>query len=156
MRRIAAISLFAVSALLLASCNKPAEEAPGGTDAPPPADAPAPAPDPAAPFKVDFSASGTEPFWRVDIKGTDITLSGPAAETVSTPAASDASLEVADGAATWTGQAGTTSVTVKVTPGECSDGMSDLKYPYTAVVVWGGTEFKGCGFPTAEQPREGQ
>lgn len=157
MRRIAAISLFAVSALLLASCSKPAEEAPGGADAPPPADAPAPAPDPAAPFKVDFSASGTEPFWRVDIKGTDVTLSGPATETVAPPhTATNAGLAATEGAATWTAQAGTTPVVVKVTKGDCSDGMSDLTYPYAAEVTWGAQTLKGCAFPTAEQPHEGQ
>lgn len=157
MRRIAALSLLAVSALALAACG---QEAPGGADAPPPADAPAtppPAADPAAPFRIDFSASGTEPFWRVDIKGTDITLSGPITEMVAAPhVAANAGLAATDGAATWTAQAGATPVVVKVTKGDCSDGMSDLTYPYSAEVAWGGTTLKGCGFPTAEQPREGQ
>ena len=163
MRRIAAPSslvkaVLAASALALVACGKSGEEAPGGYDASPPADAPAPpAADPAAPFKVDFSASGTEPFWRVDIRGTDVTLSGPITETVPAPhVAANAGLAAADGAATWTAQAGTTPVVVKVTKGECSDGMSDLKYPYVAEVAWGGQTLKGCGFPTAEQPREGQ
>jgi uncharacterized membrane protein len=159
MRRIAALSVLAASALALAACDRPAEEAPGGMDAPPPADAPAAAPaaDPAAPFRVDFSASGTEPFWRVDIKGTDITLSGPVTETIPAPhVAANAGLAATGDAATWTAQAGTTPVVVKVTKGDCSDGMSDLTYPYSAEVSWGGQTLKGCGFPTAEQPREGQ
>jgi uncharacterized membrane protein len=157
MRRIALFAI-AASALALTACG---QEAPGGADAPPPADAPAtpppPAADPAAPFKVDFSASGTEPFWRIDIKGTDITLSGPVTESVAAPhTATNAGLAATDGAATWTAQAGTAPVVVKVTRGECSDGMSDLKYPYSAEVTWGAQTLKGCGFPTAEQPREGQ
>lgn len=156
MRRIAVLSVFAASMLGLAACG---QEAPGGADAPPPADAPAPAPAPdaSAPFRVDFSASGTEPFWRIDIKGTDVTLIGPITEQIEAPhTATNAGLAASDGAATWTAQAGTTPVVVKVTKGECSDGMSDLKYPYAAEVTWGAQTLKGCGFPTAEQPKEGQ
>jgi uncharacterized membrane protein len=158
MRRTAVLISAALSALLLAACG---QEAPGGADAPPPADAPAapeaPTADPAAPFKVDFSASGTEPFWRLDIKGTDVTLSGPITETVPAPhEAANAGLAATDGAATWTAQAGATPVVVKVTKGDCSDGMSDLTYPYSAEVAWGAQTLKGCAFPTAEQPREGQ
>lgn len=154
MRRIVALS---VTAFLLAACSP---EAPGGGEAQPPADAPAPPPadGAGAEFKVDFSALGNEPFWRVDIKGTDITLtrpgeSGPAPET--TQAASAGMASTAD-SATWTAQAGTVAVVVKVTRGECSDGMSDNKYPYVAEVTWGAETLKGCGFETAKQPREGQ
>lgn len=159
LRRIAALSAVSAFTLLLAACG---QDAPGGMEAPPPADAPAapapaPAPDASAPFKVDFSASGTEPFWRVDIKGTDIALSGPITEMVAAPhMATNAGLAATDGAATWTAQAGAAPVVVRLTKGECSDGMSDLKYPYAAEVAWGDQTLKGCGFPTAEQPREGQ
>ena len=154
MRRIAALS---VTALLLIACSP---EAPGGGEAAPPADAPAagpaPAADPGAAFKVDFSASGTEPFWRVDIKGTDITLSGPAAETATNTLATNAGLAATADAAIWTAQAGAMPVTVTITKGECSDGMSDLKFDYSAQVVWGAETLKGCGFPTAAQPHEGE
>jgi len=148
------IIVLSAAALLLAACQP---EAPGGGEAAPPADAPAATPAPAADagaaFRVDFSASGTEPFWRVDIKGTDIVLTRPDAPAAT---ATNAGLAATDAAATWTAQAGATPVTVTVTAGECSDGMSDLKYGYTAQVVWGGETLKGCGFPTAAQPREGQ
>ena len=151
MRRIIILS---AAALLLAACQP---EAPGGGEAAPPADAPvpasAPAVDPAAAFKVDFSASGTEPFWRVDIKGTDVVLTRPDAPAAT---ATNAGLAATADQAIWTAQAGSTPVTVTMAKGECSDGMSDLKYGYTAQVVWGGETLKGCGFPTAAQPREGQ
>ncbi len=150
MRRIIVLS---AAALLLAACQP---EAPGGGEAAPPADAPAATPAPAADagaaFRVDFSASGTEPFWRVDIKGTDIVLTRPDAPAAT---ATNAGLAATAAAATWTAQAGATPVTVTVAAGECTDGMSDLKYGYTAQVVWGGETLKGCGFPTAAQPREG-
>ncbi len=151
MRRIVALS---ITAFLLAACSP---EAPGGGEAAPPADAPAPAPvpgaDSGAEFKVDFSARGNEPLWAIDIKGTSIVLTRPDAPAVT---ATNAGLAATDSQAIWTAQAGATPVTVTITKGDCSDGMSDLKYGYSAQVVWGAETLKGCGFPTAEQPREGQ
>ena len=151
MRRIIVLS---AAAILLVACSP---EAPGGGEAPPPADAPAsgpaPAVDPAAAFKVDFSARGNEPFWGVDIKGTDIVLTRPDALAAT---ATNAGLATTASQAIWTAQAGATPVTVTLTKGDCSDGMSDLKYGYTARVVWGAETLEGCGFPTAAQPREGQ
>lgn len=151
MRRIIALSAVAV---LLAACQP---EAPGGGEAQPPADAPASAPapavDPGAAYKADFSARGNEPFWAVAIKGTDIVLTRPDAAAVT---ATNAGLAATDSQAVWTAQAGATTVTVTLTKGECSDGMSDLKYGYTARVVWGAETLNGCGFPTADAPKEGQ
>ncbi len=150
------IVVLSAAALWLAACSP---EAPGGGDAVPPADAPAPAPAPApaaepgAAFKVDFSARGNEPFWRVDIKGTNVVLTRPDAPAAT---ATNAGLAATDAQATWTAQAGATAVTVTLTKGDCSDGMSDLKYSYSAQVVWGAETLKGCGFPTAAEPREGQ
>lgn len=150
MRRIAVLS---AAAFVLAACSP---EAPGGGEAQPPADAPAPAPspaaDPGAAFRVDFSARGNEPFWRVDIKGTDVVLTRPDAPAAT---ATNAGLAATANQAIWTAQAGATPVTVTVTAGDCSDGMSDLKYGYSARVVWGGDTLKGCAFPTAAEPREG-
>jgi uncharacterized membrane protein len=152
-RRIVALS---VTALLLAACSP---EAPGGGEAGPPADAPAPAPAPApeagAEFKVDFSALGNEPFWRVDIKGTNIVLTRPGESGPDpvTAQAANAGMAATVDSATWTAQAGTTPVVVKVTKGDCSDGMSDARYAYAAEVTWGSETLKGCGFPTAQQPR---
>ncbi len=151
MQRIVALSAAAV---LLAACQP---EAPGGGEAAPPADAPASAPtpaaDPAAEFRVDFSARGNEPFWRVDIKGTDIVLTRPDAPPAT---ATNAGLAATDGQATWTAQAGAVAVMVTIARGDCSDGMSDLKYGYAAQVTWGDETLKGCGFATVAEPREGE
>lgn len=151
-RRIIALSAIAV---LLAACQP---EAPGGGEALPPADAPSAPSTPAAPSPpaeaqdVAFSASGTEPFWRIDIKNDQITLTRPDAPAAT---ATSAALTIGTGMS-WTATAGSSAVTVKLTKGECSDGMSDLKYPYVAEVTWGAETLKGCGFPTAEQPHEGE
>lgn len=158
MRAIVALSL---SAVLLAACG---EEAPGGADAPPPADAPVPAETPgvsepvtvaAAPaeFQADFSARGTEPFWRIDIKGGEIRLTRP---DVPELVATNAGLAALGGRAVWTAQAGQTAVVATLVRGDCSDGMSDLKYPYTAEVKVGDLTLKGCGFRTDAAPKEGQ
>ncbi|MFZ5669595.1 MAG: hypothetical protein ACOY4K_08875 [Pseudomonadota bacterium] len=148
MRPIAALS---VASLLLAACQP---QAPGGGEAAPPADAPAPAAVPAD-FAGAFSAVGNEPFWRIDIKGTDVVLTRPG-ETGPDPVtvtATNAGLAATADAATWTAQAGATSVVVKVARAECSDGMSDARYDYSAEVVWGAETLRGCGFPTARQPK---
>lgn len=152
MRRIAALS---VTAFLLAACSP---EAPGGGEAQPPADAPSPAPAPAEPSPpadvqpIAFSASGTEPFWRVDVTNEKIVLTRPdaAAQTVTGVTAS------VSGQAVSMASAGPPAVQVVLAKGDCSDGMSDLTYPYKAEVKWGGETLKGCGFETAKQPREGQ
>lgn len=149
MRPIAALT----AAALLAACSP---QAPGGGEAQPPADAPAPGPAAVpADFAGEFSAVGNEPFWRIDIKGTDIVLTRPGEtgpEPVATTAA-NAGLAASADAATWTAQAGATPVVVKVARADCSDGMSDAKYDYTAEVVWGAETLRGCGFPTARRPK---
>jgi uncharacterized membrane protein len=153
MRRTAVLFASALSTLILAAC---AQEAPGGADAPPPADAPADAPaGPAAPvseYAVDFGARGTEPFWRADVKGTTITITRPEPPEV---VATNAALGTSGTTATWTAQAGTTPVVLVVSKAPCSDGMSDLKYDYTAELREGDVVFKGCAFPLSAEPKEG-
>lgn len=158
-----AIVALTVSAFLLTACGQ--AEAPGGMDAPPPADAPVVAVAPAAPvppaapppapseFDADFGARGTEPFWGVDIKGGQIKVTG-----VDRPdlLATNAGLAALGDRAVWTAQAGQTAVVVTLIKGECSDGMSDLKYPYAAEVKVGDELLKGCGFRADARPREGQ
>ena len=138
--------LFA-SALMLTAC---AQEAPGGADAPPPADAPAAT---VSEYAVDFGARGTEPFWRADVKGTTITITRPEPPEV---VATNASLTTTGATGTWTARAGTTPVVLVVEKGACSDGMSDLKYDYTAELREADAVFKGCAFPLGAEPREGE
>lgn len=155
------ISLFAATVLALTACTP---EAPGGGDAMPPADAPAgtevlpppgapgePQPttatDPAAPFREDFVLMGTEPFWRLDIKGGALSLTRPDDPTVST---GKATLQAASGAATWSAVAGDEAMTVALTAKRCSDGMSDRTYPYAAEVKLGDLVLRGCGISASE------
>jgi uncharacterized membrane protein len=150
----APIALLAVVALL-AACEP---EAPGGGTAPPPADAPVAGPvagpvadpveSPAGPdaaasvFGEDFVLIGTEPFWRLDVKGGELSLARPDAAAV---LARDAGLAVSPTGAIWTGQSGDQGLVARVKAGACSDGMSDRSYPYQAEVALGDLILKGCG-----------
>ncbi|MDO9336702.1 MAG: hypothetical protein Q7T61_09905 [Caulobacter sp.] len=156
-----AFALLTTGLLALAACSP---EAPGGGETAPPADAPpaaAEAPgqpqvttavDPAAPFRQDFALIGTEPFWRLDVKGSTLVLSRPDPEPELT--APNAALAATSGKAVWTGQAGTTSVVATLTAGTCSDGMSDRVYPYAAEVKVGDLVLKGCGISSVELARQ--
>ncbi|BDI61868.1 COG3650 family protein [Qipengyuania nanhaisediminis] len=53
------------------------------------------------------------------------------------------------------GKLGEEDVQVALTPGQCSDGMSDRTYPYTATVAIGPDLLLGCGY-TDEQPFSGE
>lgn len=157
MRRIAALSAVAVSVLLLAACG---QDAPGGAEAQPPADAPAAPAEPAAApteptseYSAEFGARGTEPFWRADVVGGSVKITQTDAPEI---VATNAGLAVTGHKATWTAQAGAKPVVLTVIKTACSDGMSDLAYAYTAELKLGETTLKGCGFPLAAEPREGQ
>ncbi|MDP1630648.1 MAG: hypothetical protein Q8L66_04435 [Caulobacter sp.] len=127
----------AVAFLFLAACGP---QAPGGGSAAPPADAPPV--DPAGEYRADFLLIGTEPFWAVEISNGDLKLSRPDHEAVTAKAAV---LVVRNSRAVWTAGTGKAGLIVALTPGACSDGMSDRIYPYTAEVKVDGKVMKGCG-----------
>ncbi|WP_309644458.1 hypothetical protein [Phenylobacterium sp.] len=147
------------AALLLCACQP---QAPDGEPAPPPADAPAPPkapepsdvpPDPPKEFLGDIDARGTEPFWALEIRADRITFKRPdpeAALSVPNPGATD------DGGreAVWSTTKDGKTFMVSLAQDDCSDGMSDLRYPYIAVVTLGDQTFRGCAFKTGQQPRE--
>ena len=150
---------LAAPALLLLSACQP--QAPDGQPATPPADAPA-AGVTATPVAnsggMDISqpitARGTEPFWAVTItEGTKFKLSRPDQPDLAAEAPGAA---LSPDGATWVARgAKGEQLTVTLKPGDCSDGMSDLKYPMTAEVVLLNEPLKGCAARTAELPREG-
>lgn len=132
----------ALAVLALAACSRADEPAP------PPPSAPEPAPvlagvDLARPVR----ALGTEPFWSVELTGTEMVYTAPEPPELrarqprplvqGTTATFES--ETADGAAL--------SVTLIAT--ECSDGMSDRTYPLTAMVKVGERELTGCAASSA-------
>ena len=148
---------IAAAAILVSACQP---QAPDGSPAQPPADAPAAATTPAtAPelpdaFKGDLDLLGTEPFWGVQIRETQISFSSP--EPSDAAAGPNKGGVMQGDKAVWDSLLGDKPLKITLSQAECSDGMSDMTYPLTAEVVLGGTTYKGCGVKTAEKPREGQ
>lgn len=147
--------------LLAASLAACQPQAPDGSVAQPPADAPpatpasTPAATPALPeaFQGDLDAHGTEPFWAVEIRDTQIGFKTPDAN-IAFP---NMGGRVIEGQVVWESAAG--DKPIKVTLREqagCSDGMSDLVYPLAAEVALGGTTYKGCASKASAKPQEGQ
>ncbi|MEE4152759.1 MAG: hypothetical protein V2I27_01220 [Erythrobacter sp.] len=104
-----------------------------------------------------INLNGTEPFWSLAI-APSIADEGYTA-TYSTPE----DIEGTSFAATrfagnnglgFSGALQEQPVQIAITPGECSDGMSDRTYPYTASVRIGETLLEGCG-STSEEPFTG-
>ena len=52
------------------------------------------------------------------------------------------------------GDPGTAAFDLSVTPGACSDGMSDRTYPFTATLLIGNEQRQGCAW-TDSQPFTG-
>ena len=150
-------SIVLAAALAVAACSP---QTPDGTTAPPPADAPSPTPAPPAPapiaeeFSGDLDARGTEPFWGLQIRDTQITLQRPDHPNAVGP---NPGLVMEGGKAVWRTRSGVEPLSVTIRLEACSDGMSDLKYAYAAEVTLGGAEpLKGCAGKADAMPREGQ
>jgi uncharacterized membrane protein len=127
-------------ALALSACGKPA-----------PQPAPAPAPKPATPntaldLSQPITANGTEPFWSLNIDGRRFRLSRPEQPDL---VATSPGATIMPGRATWIamGPAGQMTVTLYVS--DCSDGMSDRRYPMTAEVAVLNETLHGCAAKTA-------
>ena len=74
---------------------------------------------------------GTEPFWGGQVKGTALTYSHP-----DNPDGTDFAVSrfAGRGGVSWTGIYEGARFVLAVTPGECSDGMSDRTYPFVATL----------------------
>jgi len=142
----------ALAALLLAACQP---QDPEGKPAPPPADAPAAATPVGTTIDISkpITARGTEPFWALSIDGKSFRLTRPDRPELTAEAPGAA---ISNGRVIWIAKAADgRQVTVTLYASECSDGMSDLKYPMSAEVVMPDEELRGCAAKTAELPREG-
>jgi uncharacterized membrane protein len=125
-------TIMASAALVLAACSQPADKIdPQGKVF-----------DAVAPDEV-ISLIGTEPFWGIRITGGQASYSHP-----EHPEGLDFAVTRFAGnnglgfSGTLDGQA----VAITLTPGECSDGMSDLAYPFVATVAYGEATLRGCGY----------
>lgn len=134
--------LFAVlSVLVLAGCS--AAEEPASSPEPPLPEAVLGGVELAGPLR----AIGTEPFWSVDLTGTEMVYTAPEAPEQRAPRPEPV---VQGTTATWEAEtADGTRLKVTLIATECSDGMSDRTYPLTAMVTVGDRALTGCAASTA-------
>ncbi|ADG12525.1 hypothetical protein B7G68_21000 [Caulobacter segnis] len=131
-----------IAALLITACG-PSPMGSPATQAPP-ADAPtAVAPD----YAGDFDALGTEPFWSVKVRSAGLIVSRPDHQDIAT---TGTTLEVMGEEALFRARTDGQDFSLRLTPGECSDGMSDRRYDYLAEARIDGLILKGC----ASRPRD--
>ncbi len=94
---------------------------------------------------------GTEPFWNGDIANATLLWKTPENNQGTATA-----VERFDGRGglSFTGTLDGQAVVIMVTQGECSDGMSDRLFPFTATVRLGDTQLNGCAW-SANHPYSG-
>ena len=132
--------------LFLVACSAspppapPAPVAPATRTTPTTPSAGAPIPMQPSPLQT-FRALGTEPFWHLDVDGDRIVYTTPEDQAGQVLAGTRAA--AADGVDISGIHAGQ-SFLLRVRQGDCSDGMSDNRYPMTAEFKIGGEFLKGC------------
>jgi len=92
-------------------------------------------------------ALGTEPFWGVELTGTEIIYSGVdrPEQRAPRPRAAIQGTTVTLAGTTASG----TAISVMLAATECSDGMSDRTYPLSAIVKVGDETLTGCAASSA-------
>ncbi len=93
------------------------------------------------------SLIGTEPFWGLTITGAQARYSTP--DRVS-GAQFTVSRFAGNNGLGFSGTLDDAPLTATLTPGQCSDGMSDRSYPFTATIVHAGMTMQGCGYTSAK------
>lgn len=131
-------SFIAAAALISLTACQPGPEGPEGTTRDTPGEAFS---DIAASETVTFT--GTEPFWGGEVTGETLTYS--------TPENIDGTTILVERFAgnNGLGYSGTLdgqAFDMTVTPGECSDGMSDRTYPFTVTLQIGDEQRNGCAW----------
>ncbi|MFN4021124.1 MAG: hypothetical protein ACK4IC_11480 [Erythrobacter sp.] len=95
--------------------------------------------------------TGTEPFWAVTVAGERARYSNP-----DHPEGFDFTVSrfAGNNGLGFSGTLFEEPFTATLTPGDCSDGMSDRNYPFVATIALGGETLQGCGY-TDRQPYTG-
>ena len=141
--------------LLLVACNAPQPSSepspqpeaaePAATSAPPVAEAPmakrGPGQENADPLQI-FRAFGTEPFWNVNVEGDTLTFTAPDDQA---GLAMQGTRRTRGDTLELSGTHGGKPFVLEVSPGECSDGMSDNVYALSARFRFGDMDYAGCG-----------
>ncbi len=96
--------------------------------------------------------TGTEPFWSGEIRGATMIWKTP-----ERPDGQSVPLSRFNGRGgfSYSGTIDGTGFTMAITPGKCSDGMSDRTYPFVVTLQLGeGAPREGCGW-SDKQPAAG-
>ena len=125
---------FASGLLLLAACH-PKPEVPGDSEDHRPWQGIA--------GDETIRFTGTEPFWGGKVSGTELTYTTP-----ENPGGETARVSrfAGRGGLSFSGTLSGEAATLAVTPGECSDGMSDRRYPFLVTLRIGSEVRQGCGW----------
>lgn len=97
-------------------------------------------PEPAA----AWHAFGNEPFWSVQARGGTLVFTTPEDQAGVTLEGRRVPSLVGT-VILGTGPRG--EFHLGITPGKCSDGMSDRSYDHASTFIYGGTTYKGCAEP---------
>ncbi|HYG27983.1 MAG TPA: hypothetical protein VD906_13900 [Caulobacteraceae bacterium] len=114
--------------------NTPVTNTPA-TNSPP--DISQPTGGPAADYRATLRLTGTEPFWGAQIGQQRIVLQR----------ADHPSITIANTGPTINGDVAVWNArefSIRLEPGNCSDGMSDNRYPYNATITVQGETLRGC------------
>jgi len=94
---------------------------------------------------------GTEPFWNLTLEGEIGVWTTPENQTGTS---FGVTRFAGNNGLGFSGTLDGKELTATLTPGECSDGMSDRIFPFVATIALGGEALKGCGY-TDSQPFSG-
>ncbi|MYL99758.1 hypothetical protein GR702_18530 [Novosphingobium sp. FGD1] len=130
-----------LTVLAVAACHSASEQVPGDAANRRPFDGIA------ADETVHFL--GTEPFWGGHVQADSLTYTTPENATGETVTASRFA---GRGGMSFSGRLAAGDFTLAVSPGACTDGMSDARYPFIATMQIGSETRKGCAW-TERQPR---
>lgn len=87
--------------------------------------------------------TGTEPFWGATAQGDQLVYTTPERPEGTTIAVKRFA---GRGGLSFSGMLDGAKFDLTITPGECSDGMSDRTYPFTATLLVAGETRKGCAW----------
>lgn len=137
-------------AAALAACTPGGEEADHG-DAKVPGDSGSTRPYDGVGIGETLRFTGNEPFWGGQVTGTTLTYStpdNPAGQTVTAVGFAGRN------GLSYSGMLDGADFVMAVTPGQCSDGMSDRTYPFTVTLQFPAETRHGCAW-SERQPFTG-
>ncbi|MXO85932.1 hypothetical protein GRI38_07785 [Altererythrobacter aurantiacus] len=95
---------------------------------------------------------GTEPFWRGSVADGTATYITPDNQSGTT---FDVTRFAGNNGVSFSGSMNDASFDLMVTPGDCSDGMSDVRYPYVATIKLAEETLRGCAWTGDKELLEG-